>query len=214
MTAEPAEPGPSNDDLMKELREIKDRIKEFNTIKREVKDLSEKLESASEIIHHQQLFCESIDNKERRCNLIISGLPEEADDIGSNDDEKIKSVLEKAKCPESIDPSSFVLRRLGQPNPSFTRGRFLHVTVPTPQIRDSIIAASKELRNADEPYTRVYINKDIHPVVRKEIGRLKKKVKDEKAIPENQGVEIVYDAKKRTVTRNGTIIDRFSPKFF
>ena len=90
----------------------------------------------------------------------------------------------------------------------------MHVTVPTPQIRDSIIAASKELRNADEPYTRVYINKDTHPVVRKEIGRLKKRVKDENAKVENHGVEIVYDAKKRTVTRNGTIIDRFSPRFF
>ena len=60
----------------------------------------------------------------------------------------------------------------------------------------------------------MYIKKDIHPVVRKEIGRLRKKAKDEKAKAENVGATIVFDAKNRTVTRNGVIIDRFTPKFF
>ena len=51
-------------------------------------------------------------------------------------------------------------------------------------------------------------------MVRKEIGRLKKKVKDENDKAENVGVDILYDAKNRVITRNGTIIDRFTPKFF
>ena len=68
--------------------------------------------------------------------------------------------------------------------------------------------------NAGQLYSRVYIKKDIHPVVRKEIGRLRKKVRDENAKAENDGVNIVYDAKNRIVTRNGVIIDRFTPKFF
>ena len=84
----------------------------------------------------------------------------------------------------------------------------------TPQIRNTIVAASKQLKEAGELYTKIYINKDIHPVVRREIGRLKKKVKDENAKSENTGINILYDAKNRTVTRNGVIIDRFTPKFF
>ena len=83
-----------------------------------------------------------------------------------------------------------------------------------PQQRDTIIATSKELKDAGPAYSRVYINKDIHPVVRREIGRLKKLTKDEKNKSENVGVNITYDAKNRVVKREGVIIDRFTPKFF
>ena len=107
--------------------------------------------------------------------------------------------------------SNFTLLGLGQPN---DRGRFLHVICDTQQQRDAIITTAKELMNAGNLYSRVYIKKDIHPVVRKEIGRLRKKAKDEKAKAENVGATIVFDAKNRTVTRNGVIIDRFTPKFF
>ena len=31
---------------------------------------------------------------------------------------------------------------------------------------------------------------------------------------ENTGANILYDAKNRVVTRDGVIIDRFTPKFF
>ena len=146
---------PSNNDLLNELREIKEKIRDINIVKEEVKGLTEKIDSTYQIIHQQQLFLEYLDNKERRCNLIISGLAETADNIGSDDAEKLKNVLSKAKCPESIDPSTFVLRRLGQLNPNFPRGRFLHVTVTSPQQRDTIIATSKQLRNAGPAYSSV-----------------------------------------------------------
>ena len=63
-------------------------------------------------------------------------------------------------------------------------------------------------------YSRVYIKKDTHPVVRKEIGRLRQKERDEKNKAENTNVEIKYDAKNRVLTRDGIIIDRFTPTFF
>ena len=90
----------------------------------------------------------------------------------------------------------------------------MHVTLNTPQQRDTIIATSKELKNAGPTYSRVYINKDIHPVVRREVGRLKKLAKDENNKSENSGVNITYDAKNRVVKRDNVIIDRFTPKFF
>ena len=77
LTAERAEE-PSNSDLLNELRDIKDKLREINTVKEEVKCLSDKLDSAYQVIHQQQLFLEYLDNKERRCNLVIYGLSEDA----------------------------------------------------------------------------------------------------------------------------------------
>ena len=84
---------PNTDPVLVELREIKDSIRQLSAVKEEVKELSVQLNSAFQIIHQQQIYLESLDNKERRCNLIISGLPEIADDIGSNDLEKLKTVF-------------------------------------------------------------------------------------------------------------------------
>ena len=104
-----------------------------------------------------------------------------------------------------------MLRRLGT---STDQKRPLHVTLNTPQQRDTIIATSKELKDAGAAYSRVFINKDIHPVVRKEIGRLRKVAKDEKNKSGNANADITYDAKNRVVKRDDVIIDRFTPKFF
>ena len=93
------------------------------------------------------------------------------DNTGANDVDKLSNVLTAAGCASTIDPSTFILRRLGQANE--TRSRPLHVIVESPQHRDSIIEKAKNLKNAGESFSRIYIKKDIHPVVRKEIGRLR-----------------------------------------
>ena len=140
-------------------------------------------------------------------------MPELADEIGTDDATKLQTVLTKAKCPSNINPSSFTLRRLGTEGQ--TRGpRPLHVTVETPQQREAITSVARELKNAGGNFARVYIKKDTHPAVRKEVGRLRQREREEKNKPENNGATIVYDAKNRVLTRNGTIIDRFTPKFF
>ena len=53
-----------------------------------------------------------------------------------------------------------------------------------------------------------------HPAVRKEVGRLRQREREEKTKPQNNGVQIVYDAKRRVLLRGDTVIDRFTPKFF
>ena len=88
------------------------------------------------------------------------------------------------------------------------------MTCETQQQRDAIIATAKELKNAGEKFKSIYIKKDVHPAVRKEIGRLRKREKDEKAKSENAAVTIAYDPKNRVLLRNYIAIDRFSPKFF
>ena len=73
---------------------------------------------------------------------------------------------------------------------------------------------AKELSKAGDHYSKVYINKDIHPAVRQEIGRLKKRAKEESDKSENSESNIIYDPKNRVVKKDGIIIDRFTPKFF
>lgn len=90
----------------------------------------------------------------------------------------------------------------------------MFVKVNTPEQRNIIIENSKKLKHPGDAYKKVYIKKDIHPVVRKEIGRLRKREKDEKDKPDNAGVNIVYDNKNRVLLRDNVVIDRFTPQFF
>ena len=46
------------------------------------------------------------------------------------------------------------------------------------------------------------------------MGRLRQREREEKTKPQNNGVQIVYDAKRRVLLRGDTVIDRFTPKFF
>ena len=201
---------PSNNILLNELKDIKESLNAINTLKEEVKCLSEKLNTAYESIHQQQLFLEYLEGKDCRKNLVIYGLSESEDELGSNDLDKLKTVLNKAKCP-TIDLTNFTFRRLGGPNP---RGRPLHITLNSQQQRDTILDTAKELKNAGEIFSKIYINKDIHPVVRKEIGRLKKKAKEENSKSENSGIDVIYDPKNRVIKKGNIIIDRFTPRFF
>ena len=44
--------------------------------------------------------------------------------------------------------------------------------------------------------------------------RLRAREREEKEKPDNAGVNIVYDWKRRVLLRDGVIIDRYSPRFF
>ena len=63
-------------------------------------------------------------------------------------------------------------------------------------------------------YKKIFLKKDTHPIVRKEINRLKKREFDEKRSPANEQVTIEYDWQNRVLRRDGVIIDRFMPRFF
>ena len=206
----PIDEEPSNTILLNELKDINEKINEINTLKEDIKCLSDKLNSAYESINQQQLFLEYLEGKERRKNLVIYGLSETVDELGNNDMEKLSNVLNKAKC-SNVDPTNFTTRRLGDPS---QRNRPLHIILNSQKQRDTILYTAKELRNAGKSYSKVYINKDIHPAVRKEIGRLKKKAKEESGKSENSESVIIYDPKNRVVKKNDSIIDRFTPRFF
>ncbi len=72
---------------------------------------------------------------------------------------------------------------------------------------------AKNLKSIEGPMSSVYVRKDVHPSVRKEMAQLRQREKEEKEKPENVGVNIVYDWKRRVLLREGNVIDKFSHFF-
>lgn len=212
LISETRNPEPSNAVLLAELQSMKQSLREVTAIKQQVADLSERMDDAYKIIHQQQLFLEALDNKDRKLNIILTGVSESADELGSTDEEKIGKVMEATGCEAAADRDRWVTRRLGRPNERNMRP--IHITVNNQTQRDSIVRAGKNLKNANQTLSRVYIKKDVHPAVRRENARLRKSEREEKEKPENVGVNIEYDWKNRVLLRNGVVIDRFMPHFF
>ena len=199
---------PSNAVLLEELKKLKKDIEDIKLVKQEVKQLNTRLDDAFKIIQQQQKFLESIDARERQKKLIITGIPE---DDGGNDPEKIKALLDKAGYQENYEIENWDLKRLGEFNAS--RKRPILLVVENQERRNAILDKAKNLKGAGPPFSNIYIKKDIHPAVRKELGRLRRREKEERDKPENQGTNIKYDAKERVLLRDGVIIDRYTPNF-
>lgn len=80
--------------------------------------------------------------------------------------------------------------------------------------RNTLLKAAKKLKDAGEQYRRIFIKKDVNPVVRKELGRLKDAFAAERDKPENQGKLVAFDDKARQITVDGTIVDFYRPQYF
>ena len=181
-------------------------------IKKEVELLTTRLDDAYTIIHGQQLFLESMDSRERRQNIVILGVKEEADVMGTSDDEKVETILNTAGYTENVDMTEWEMKRLGKENEEKKRPILLRVNNQIQ--RDNILRVAKNLKEAGAAMARIYLKKDTHPAIRKEQARLRMREKEEKEKPCNAASNISYDWKKRVLLRDGIVIDRFSPKFF
>ncbi len=164
------------------------------------------------MIHQQQRFLESLDAKERQRSLIITSLPEDRDDLGATDDEKVMNGMNALNPTEAVDRTGWIVRRLAQQNER--KMTPIHVTVGDQNQRDRILHAAKNLQNAGAQMSRVYIKKDVHLAIRRETARLQKREREERQKAENAGVNITYDWKNRVLPRDGVIIDSFTPRVF
>ena len=55
----------------------------------------------------------------------------------------------------------------------------------------------------------MYVKKDVHPLVRKELNRLRDVTKREKERPENRGKQVRFDGKERKVYVGDVVVDSF-----
>ena len=87
------------------------------------------------------------------------------------------------------------------------------VTLDSRIERDRILEKKTNLKKK-ENLKLIYVKKDLHPNVRNEWRRLFEAEKKEKERPENVGVEIRFDTRKRELLRDGIVIDSWKPTPF
>ena len=169
-----------------------------------VQDINEQLE------YHQR-FIESVDNKTRDKNLIFHGVPENAScELGSDDAEKVMSVIKKTGYMGDID--NINTARLGATVGNQARPRPILVKVDNHEVQKQLLMKAKQLRN-EIGFSRIYIKKDLHYTVRRELNRLKRREMQEKCNLINEGEDIKFNWNKRIMTINGMIVDKFKPSF-
>ena len=98
--------------LRKQVDELGNLKQKLWNVKQEVNCLSTRLDEAFKVIAQQQLFLEVMDGKERRRNMLIFVLTEEAGVIGDSDIDKVENVIRATGYKEAFDPSSW--ERLGK----------------------------------------------------------------------------------------------------
>ena len=200
-----------------QMHELPAKVEQLDTriediIEEKVKEkVKEELKDMYEILVSQQKFLEQVDAEKRGRNLVFYGIQEGSTDLGSDDIEKVKKVIEKTKLNNAGDMDNLQVRRLGAERDD-SKPRPLFVSVETHKLRKDILLHAKNLKD-EAGCSRIYIKKDIHPCVRKERDRLLKREKEEKQNPANEGINIKYDWDGRVLRRDGVIIDRYRPSF-
>lgn len=196
-----------------EINELRRAISSSEVdVNKKLEDMQVKIDKQAEIIVHQQRFLEALDRKERECNLIVLGVPDDglALDGATCDGEKLEKIW--ATIDEETEMCSH--RRLGRPSQDSTKKRPILVTVTSKSSRDGVLEKAKRLKESGPHLNKIYIKKDVHPSVRKEWSRLRSVEAAEKERPENAGCVIRLDVKERKLYRDGVVIDRWNPQYF
>ena len=172
------------------------------------------LSKVKDIIVSQQQALEAHEGERRQLNLIFSGVPETDVEVGDeecleDDEEKISFLCEKIDsefCSRSIESYTRLgKRRLGI-------NRLLKVKFTERSVRNATLYSQRKIREDQEcvsSFGRVYINKDLSPLCRKEEKRLREVLHDEKkrASPETKCF-----LKAGKLFRNSEVIDSFDIK--
>jgi len=211
-------------DIKKEINEIRQdinevKIKHSNLEKRtgslegEVTQLQEENRTLKQTLEQQQRYLETVDFDRRQHNLILMGLNENEDlTLGSTDEEKVKHILSDIGHP---NVAVLKVQRLGEHHSdNQRRPRPLKVALHPTTDRRKILESTHKLKTAGPILSKVYIKKDIHPGIRREIKRLRDTEKREREKPDNQGRTVSYDWKARCVKVDDIIVDTYRPAFF
>ena len=194
--------------LTDEIKDLKTSLNDYKTeTSKQIDEMKDQLSKQNDIIAKQQLYLEKIDRKERECNLVILGVPENNEALcgATSDTDKLKKVWDTAGITCSI--KSF--KRIGNPD----KRRPLLVVVNSRDDRDAALEKAKSLKD-NEVFKKIFIKKDTHPSVRAEWTRLHEVVRLEKSRSENTGCDIRIDFKTRKVYKDRNIIDQWNMQGF
>ena len=189
-------------------REINGLNTRVNVLENEVKEQKEKNETLTQIVVEMQKSLNKIDNNSRMKNLIISGLPEGEIAVGGASLKEDKEKVEKMFNLIEVEEGPWVVERLGKPTTN-GKTRMTKVIFQDKETRDKAAEKSTKLKELGEPWNKVYLNHDKHPVYRYENNRIRKKMNDYRKKPEFQDnpkekVKIV----KGELLVDGNVVDR------
>ena len=198
------------------LKEIKDGNSERERMVGEIEVLKEENETLKKVVSGQQSFLERLDFERRKCNIIITGLKEEAPlkndalEEAVDDHEKVDMILRELEK-QHITPVS--IERLGKAANIAEQVRPIKLVLARPDDRKEILDSTSKL-NGKNAFKKIFIKKDTHPAIRKEYARLHKVEKEEREKPGNQGKRVWYDKSERSVKVNDVTVDKFGPIYF
>ena len=188
--------------ILVELRAMRKERAEITNLRRDYDNLHE-------AVAQQQHFLERIDSREREMNIIITGVPEQNDlDGAATDQEKCDRIMDIM----GVTDVQLEITRIGKAETDKIRPML--AKAPSKAGRDKVLDNTKALKSAGEAFRRVYVKKDLHPAVRREWKRLRDAETEEREKPENQGVDIRLDFRKRVLLRDNVVIDKWKPNLF
>ena len=211
-----------------EMKKLKSQVSNISlnsdtvAVSRRVKQLEDTCQKLTDTMTQQQKFLDTVDAEKRANNIIITGVKESTDDsedasleyrgdLAMTDEDKIRLIMQAIG---TSDVGIASMQRLGEYKQDPTqRPRPIKVILKDRKDRWTVLGAAKLLKEAGPGLGTIFINKDMHPGERKEWGRIRKVLKDEKNKPENIGRRVILDYKSRNVLVDQMIIDRFQPSF-
>lgn len=145
------------------------------------------MDHIKELILNQQHQMEAFEEKDRRCNLVVSNLPETdvsfENDTLSDDEEKVKALLNTILPTDQELRSEDVIEtaRIGRAGRS---PRILKLRLSSVDCRNRILRSARHLNSTSirDTFGRIYVNKDMSYLRRLEEKRLRLRYKELKAI--------------------------------
>ena len=128
----------------------------------------------------------------------------------NHDIDKIKNVIQKTGFTNMAGIDNIKIKRLGETQGDQDKPIPIFVKVENHEIQKWLLMKAKRLKN-QIGCSHIYIKKDLHYTVRKELNRLKKRERQEKDNARNEEVDIKFDWKERVLKINGMIVDRYKP---
>ena len=216
------EAGPGISQMARIERKLDDMMEKWNqdkeAMKSQIKDLRRDNEKLSETLAHHQRMLETLEAEKRAANLIVTGLPEESMEGAATDADKVRQVLtainQQNVAVRSVERLG-TLRADGEQRPgSRPYRRPIKIVLANSSDRPAVLENAKRLKEGDARFRNVYIKKDVHPLVRKELNRLREVTRREKEKPENQGRNVKFDYKERKVYVDDVVVDFFHSSSF
>ena len=147
-----------------------------------------------ETIRNMQRSINKIDSGVRDKNIIITSLPEGNVTIQNqainSDIDKVQWLLKYMKNTKFPDEKikNFKISRIGDPKEGYNR--VMKIVLQSIDDRNNFLENTKTLKDAPDPFSKVYIKKDQHHTYVAENNRIRKKMKVLKSNPDNKDKDI------------------------